>query len=359
MTATLDVIEDGVEDLVQPRPSRLRWLPITLSFIAGLGLGIITLGSEQQAVQGERTDELAAATDRDGPAIGIAVAVPGFPDSVVAIAATENSALDRVLWQARSAPTTRAMADGDNVVLDSGAEFIALSSTVPGLDGSLLSMGRFNLIRAVSAGVTSYAWHDSENGQLTYTIESAGHTTLFTVNFRGLKDEIPWVDEVGAHIAAWGSWGWAVQSTPDRITLLAPDGEFKDVEPGRVLASNHEGWILAMEGAEPKLVSAGGGVKRFATGADFGIVASAHFSPDGSSVAIAGSKGIAVLDRSSGEADSISDNSTTWVSWSSDSRFLLSSATTGFVVHDLKTGAAKTVLNNYAILTAKAVPGSS
>jgi hypothetical protein len=250
------------------------------------------------------------------------------------------------------------MADGDNVVLDSGAEFIALSSTVPGLDGSLLSMGRFNLIRAISSGVTSYAWHDSENGLLTYTIESAGQTTLFTVNFRGLKDEIPWVDEVGAHIAAWGSWGWAVQSTPDRITLLAPDGEFKDIEPGRVLASN-EGWILAMEGTEPKLVSAGGGVKRFATGADFGIVASAHFSPDGSSVAIAGSKGMAVRDRSSDEADSISDNSSTWVSWRSDSRCLLSSATTGFVVHDLNTGAAKTVLNNYAIITAKAVPGSS
>jgi hypothetical protein len=175
MTATLDVIEDGVEDLAQP-PSRLRWLPITLSFIAGLGLGVITLGSEQQAIQGDRADELEAATDRDGPAIGIAVAVPGFPDSVVAIAASENIALDRVHWQTRSAQTTRAMDDGETVVLDSGAEFIARSSPVPGLDGSLLSMGRFNLIRAVSSGVTSFAWHESENGQLTYTIECAGQT---------------------------------------------------------------------------------------------------------------------------------------------------------------------------------------
>lgn len=358
MTATLDVIEDGVEDVAQSRPPRARWLPIALSFVAGFGLGVITLAPDQQASIG---DEPSSSSELDSAQalIGTAGAISGFPDSVVAIAATENSALDRIYWPTRGEPAVRAMADGDNVTLGPDAQFIALSSQVPGLDGSVLSMGRFNLIRAISPGVTSYAWHDSENGLLSYTIENRDQTRLFTVNFRGLKDEVPWVGPAGARIASWGSWGWAIQSTPDGITLLAPDGEFKDTEPGRVLASHSQGWILAMEGSEPKLVSAGGGVKRFATGSDFGIVAAAAFSQDGSKVAIFGSTGIAILDRNSNDATFISDVSTSWASWSSDARFLLSSAATGFVVHDIEKGSSKTVLGNYAIIVAKAVPGSS
>lgn len=355
MAATLDLIEDGVEDVPRSRP---RWLPIAISFVAGLGLGVITLAPDQQATIGDAPSsgsELESAPSL----IGTAGAVPGFPDSVIAIAATENSALDRIYWPTRGEPVVRAMADGNNVVLSPNAEFVAFSSQVPGLEGSILSIGRFNLIRAISPGVTSYAWHDGENDLLSYTIENAGQTRLLTVNSTGLKDEIPWEGPPGATIASWGSWGWAIQSTPDQITLLAPDGNFKDTEPGRALASHSTGWILAMEGTEPKLVSAGGGVKRFATGSDFGIVAAAAFSPDGAKIAIFGSRGIAILARTSEEALFISDSSTSWASWSSDSRFLISSAATGFVSHDIEKGSSRTVLGNFAIIVARAVRGSS
>ncbi len=356
MTAVLDLVEDGREDTEPTRPRGWKWLPIALSFAAGLGIGVITLGSDQQAVQADRSETLAPTIAGDGPEIGLAVAVPGFPDSLVAIAATENSALDRVLWQTGAVPTTRAMADGDDVALDSEAEFIALSSSIPGLDGLLLSMGRFNLIRAVGTGVTSYVWHDTMSGSLAYSVEDGSGVRIATVNSRGLKDDVGWTGPVGARVVGWGAWGWAVQSTPDQIVLLAPNGDFKDTEVGSVFDSHESGWVFAMEGPTAKLVSSGGGVKRLSVGPDVGIVFDASFAPDGDLIAIAGSKGIVVLNRASDERIVVSEKSSSWIAWSSDSRFVLSSAQVGIVIHDMTTGRTTTVLDNLSIITAGVVP---
>lgn len=364
MTAVLELIEDGADpviDLDSTRPPRLRWLPIVLSFIAGLGLGVITLGTDQQASLGDSPEEARVAEElnqvRQGE--GIADVIPGFNSSLVAIADTENSALDRILWPTRAAPTVRPMAAGHNVALDAEAQFIAMTTLVPGLEGAVLSMGRFNLIRAVSPRVTSFTWHDNERGLLAYTSESPEGTRLSTVNFRGLISEVPWIGPSDAQIVSWGDWGWAIQTSEEQIVLIAPDGDFKDSEPGRAYASLPTGWIFAIEDSAAKLVSAGGGVKRFPGGTDFGIVADAAFSPDGAKIAVAGSKGIVLLDRTSDEVQTVGNTSTAWVSWSSDSRFILGSAPIGIVVYDTKTGSTKLVLTNYAILAARAVPDRS
>ncbi len=359
MTAVLDLVEDGIDNTEISRPPSWKWLPIVLSFVAGLGIGVMTLGSDQQAVQGDRSDTLEAAIDSDGPGIGIAIAVPGFPDSLVAIAATENSALDRILWQTRAAPTTRAMADGDNVLLDPNAEFIALSSSVPGLDGSLLSMGRFNLIRAISPGVTSYAWHDTESGSLAYSVEDGTGVRLATVNSRGLKNDVDWIGPNGARVIAWGDWGWAIQTSSDTMVLLTPDGDFKDSEVGKVFDSHESGWLFAIEGTEAKLVSSGGGVKRFKVEPDVGIVFDASFAPDADLVAVAGSQGIVILNRNSDERLVISETSASWVTWSSDSRFVLSSARVGIVIYEMATGRRTSVLDHLSIITARVAPSRS
>lgn len=304
-------------------------------------------------------ETLAQDVDRTGDFAGVSSSVPGFPDSLVAIAATENSALDRILWPTRGEPSIRAMAQGDGVALDANAQFIALTSTVPGLDGMLLSMGRFNLIRATSPGVTSYVWHDSESGLLSYTTEDESGSHLHTVTPRGLKGEIPRAFGPGAAVVGFGDWGWAIQESPDLIVLLSPNGEFKDSEAGRVFASHESGWIFAMDGADAKLISSGGGVQLVVIGSDLGIVADAKFSPDGTLIAVAGSKGILIVDRHSDRRQVLRETSTSWVSWSSDSRFVLSSASTGVVVHDVDSGDSTTVLDNFAIVVAKVVPDRS
>jgi hypothetical protein len=355
MTAILDLVEDGQDVATAPRPPRFRWLPIVLSFVAGLGLGVITLGSDQQAAQRNGSEPTTVEQDLEQAASGqgITDVIPGFSGSLVAIATTENSAFDRILWPTGALPIVRPMARGDNVTLDARAQFIAMTTVVPGLDGAVLSMGRFNLIRAISSGVTSFAWHDHDPGLLSYTTEDRLGTHISTINSRGLKSQIPWVGPPGVHIVSWGEWGWAIQMSDEQLVLIAPDGVFKDSEPGRAFASLPAGWIFVIEDSSAKFVSAGGGVKRVSVAVDFGIVADASFSPVGNKVAVAGSKGIVMLDRTTEELTLISDTSTQWVSWSPDSRFILSSAPTGINVYDTKTGSTKRVLTSYAILAAR------
>lgn len=353
MAATLDVIEDGRE-LPDQHPSG-RLLLVLVSFAAGLGLGLITLGvqSGQPPPTGASVDDLSASDANQG----ISSRVPGFSDSLVLVAATENSAHDYILWPAEGPAQTRAMADGDEVLFDPSGTFIALLSSVPGLDGSLLSMGRFNLIRAVSSGVTSYAWHDSIKGGLAYTIEDDLGTHLYTLNFRGLKTEIPWIGPGGARVAAAGEWGWAIQASADEMVLLNPEGEFKASQSGRALASQPEGWIFVADGEEMKFVSSGGGVERLNADVKPGIVADASFSPSGSSVAIASSRGTFVFNRQLDEIQVLTNESVSWVRWSSDSRFVLTPATTGLTVYDIETGVGTEVLNQRALITVAVLPG--
>jgi hypothetical protein len=158
--------------------------------------------------------------------------------------------------------------------------------------------------------------------------------------------------DVDVTVATWGDWGYALQ-IGDQVSLLTPDGDFKDVETGRSLASHEAGWLLVEDG-DLKMVSAGGGVRRLELAdRDGDEIDSAAFSPDGTRVALAGASGVEILDV---EENTLLDvgggRPSEWVSWSTDSRFVITPALSGVFVHDLQTRETHHVLTDHSVLAA-------
>lgn len=208
-----------------------------------------------------------------------------------------------------------------------------MSDSVPGLEGSVLSMGRVSSIRPVAFEVTGYAWHDADTAQLSYTKTGDGSTRLLRVTVDLAPMLVTELTMSNAVVAGWGDWGWVIQQTPERMALLTPAGDFKDSEAGIALATHESGWIFSVEGDGAKLVSAGGGVRRVPGVIGIGEVLAAAFSPDGSRVTVGGRHGLAVLDADDQEVVRVLvEFSVPSVAWSSDSRFILAPAPSGTLV---------------------------
>lgn len=355
MADNVGVVEDGVATEPPRRPSNPGWILAATGFVMGLGLGVLVVNpsagegsppvteTPPASVGSPTTSAPMSPEDR-----GVAESVPRFPDTLVAVARTTGSTLDHLLWPRQGELRTRSMAAGRDVRLDSNARFIALSESVPGSEGVLLSMGRFNQINPVASDVTSYMWHDSISGDLSYTTESDGVWHLYVVRSSFVPQLIVESNELGGTLAGFGDWGWAVQTSEDELTLLTPSGEFKDVESGVGYTSRHDGWIFAVD-ERPKLVSAGGGVQRVDTDLLVGEVNVAAFSPDGSRVAVGGAGGLSVLYLRSGVAEPFGGSAVSSVAWSSDSRFVIASSGSGVVVHDIDT------IDRYRLLPGRGV----
>jgi len=364
MSERAHVIEDGVESAPGSPATRPSWLLGAVGFALGLGLGVLVVSPGAGTTEDTPVPTTVAAaespeTTLEDPAdeLGVAGAVPGFPDAIVAIARTSSSSLDHVLWPLEGDPRVRSMAGGDDVVLDAGSVFIAMSDGVPGIDGTLLSMGRFNSIQPVAAGVVSYAWHDSEGARLAYTQLEGDATRLFTVRADLNPTPVAELPTATAEVVGWGDWGWAIQQTPDEIVLLTPDGDFKDSETGVAFATHESGWVFAVEGDEAKLVSAGGGVRKIQTPFSVGTVRGATFSPDGSKIAVIGATGVAMLVIETQEVTELMGFATPSVSWSSDSRFVLAVAPLGLAIIDLEAiDTGFSVLDSYTAVAVGVVP---
>jgi hypothetical protein len=332
-----------------------------IGFGFGLGLGVLlasptNLPGEIAGVT-EPTVSSPVATAEEPADSGISGLVPDFPDALVGVGDSVGSGHDYLLWPVSGDLVVRSMTGGGGISLDSSGQYVALSEQVPGLKGLLLSMGRFNGIRHVTSGVTSYAWHDAEAGALAFTTEENGEWHLLRV--RGGFSPSPVVSGTvpGGSVAAWGDWGFAIQAPDDRVVLLTADGEPKDIEPGTALAAHESGWILVEEDGL-KLVSSGGGVRRLQI-PDLGGVLAAAFSPDGSRVAVAGRLDVAVIDLSGDEVVTIPGYPGNWVSWSSDSRFVIGPARSGLHVNDLETGESYQVLIGRSMVAAQVLPLST
>lgn len=344
MSDRVNVVEDGLTT-TRPgrptRPSRPSWIQGAVGFALGLGLGVLVVspgGDLPEDAPVPTTVAVAEPTVTSTLPIerepGLAEVVDGFPDALVAIARTTSTSLDHVLWPHRGEVRVRSMTGGEHIVLDVGSQFIAFSDRVPGLSGSLLSMGRFNSIQPVASHVTSYTWHDSEPARLAYTQDAGQGALLFTVK-ADLNPVLVGEIEDGSEVAAWGDWGWAIQQS-GTILLLSPDGAFKDTEVGTAYASHGTGWVFAMEGDEAKLVSAGGGVRRIQAPLGVGAIRRAAFSPDGTRVAVVGATGVVVVDVETQEIGQLTEFTSTSVAWSTDSRFVAIAAPSGLLVVDLE-----------------------
>jgi hypothetical protein len=285
--------------------------------------------------------------------------VPGFPDALVAVGDSIGSGHDHLLWPVGGSLVTRPMTGGGDIHLDASSIFVALTEAVPDLPASMLSMGRFNAIRPLSTGVTSYSWHDSTSGYLAYTTEVDEEWRLYRVSGGFQPKLITRGSLDGATIAAWGDWGFAVQLPDGQIQMLTSEGELKDVTAGVAMASHESGWILvADEGL--KLVSAGGGVRILDRPQVPETVFAASFSPDGSRVAVVGNREVVVYDVDDAEATiTAAGFQGGWVTWSSDSSFLVAPARSGVFIHDLEKGESHQVLVGHSILTAGVLPLST
>lgn len=364
MTPESLVVEDGVEERGPPEGTRSSWLLVAVAFALGLALGTLASPPEAREVADDATSD---PTTLDAPLepfadeseSGISDLVADFPDALVAVGDGIGSGHDYLLWPVGGPLVTRSMTGGDEVLLDATGQFIAMIDRVPGLDGAVLSIGRFNGIRAVSSGVTSHVWHDGKSGDLAFTTETEGEWLLQRVSGNFKPATVVGGPADGRTVAAWGQWGFAVQ-TPDReVMLLNPGGEMKAIEPGVVLASHHSGWLLVEDGGL-KLVSAGGGVSRLDLVDVPERIFAAAFAPDGNRVAVAGRVGVVVYDLDDeDEIANLSGYPGGWLAWSSDSRFIIAPARSGVVIHDLETGNSLQTLVGHNVIVAQVLPLST
>ncbi|HSM44177.1 MAG TPA: hypothetical protein VK969_04085 [Acidimicrobiia bacterium] len=358
------VVADGVDEKTPRVQSRSSWLLVAVAFALGLALG--TLASSPTEAPAVAAEEVAEQTIADGPVepavdeyeAGVSGRIPEFPDALVAIGDGIGSGHDHLLWPVGGPLVMRSLTGGSNVQLDAIGQFVAMSDGVPGLEGVVLTMGRFNAMRAVSPAVTSYSWHDSSTGQLAFTSEQEGEWRLQLVSGTFFPSTVVSGPVDGPSIAAWGDWGFAIQDE-DQISLLNPAGEPKSVQSGVALTSHQSGWLL-VEDDGLKMVSAGGGVRRLDLADVPTTVFAAAFSPDGDLAAVAGRFGVIVYDLASEmEIAEIPGFPTGWLAWSSDSRFVIAPAQSGILVHDLETGEVHRALVGHSVVSARALPLST
>lgn len=360
------VVEDGVDEKTPRAESRSSWLLVAVAFALGLALGTLASSPTEAPAAAAEAEAVPEPTIADGPAepaveeydAGVSGSIPEFPDALVAIGNGIGSGHDHLLWPVRGPLVTRSLTGGGDVQLDATGHFVAMSDAVPGLEGVVLTMGRFNAMRPVSPAVTRYAWHDSSTGQLAFTTEEDGEWRLQRVTSTFFPTTVVSGPADGGFIAAWGDWGFAIQDE-DQISLLNPAGEPKSVQFGNALASHHSGWLLVEEDGL-KLVSAGGGVRRLDLQNVPTTIFAAAFSPDGDRAAVAGRFGVIVYDLASeAEIAEIPGFPTGWLAWSSDSRFVIAPAQSGILVHDLETGELHRTLVGHTVVSARALPLST
>jgi hypothetical protein len=217
-------------------------------------------------------------------------------------------------------------------------------------------MGRFNRIQPVSSGVTGYEWHDSNSGQLAYTIEDDQEWRLYRISGNFDPKLVTTATPNGGTVAAWGEWGYAIQLPDNRVELLTPRGELKATETGVALASHRSGWVLVEDGGL-KLVSAGGGVRILEATDVPETVLAASFSPDGTKAAVVTRLGVMVVDLNDLERNTMAPAYRGgWVTWSSDSRFVVAPAQTGVSIYDVLDEKAHNLLFGHEILVAQTLP---
>jgi hypothetical protein len=362
MTDDLKVRVDGVRSEPDHPVPRSTLVMVVAAFVVGLGLGVLIVPNTPDAPSPESglaAPEDASHTLSPPETGGISDVVTGFPDALVAVRSDNGSGLQHLLWPVQGPLVEQSMDTGENLKFDSSSLFIAHTTTVPGLEGWVLSMGRYNTIRPFVSGVTSFAWHDATSGSLAFTTEVGGEAKLWVVGADLQPEQVGFELAAGMRLATWGDWGWALDTGDNHTMLLNPEGELRAEIRGEPIASFPTGWILV--GSEGyQLVSAGGGIDGLIGQPDIGFLREARFSPDGGRVALAGSYAVAILNlKADGVAETLPGPGSSWVAWSSDSRFLVLSARRGLRIHDLENGSSDIVLEPQTIVVGDVIPLST
>lgn len=360
MAREVRVVEDGVEERpgVRRGASGPSWSWLTLGFVVGLSVAIFFMGADPEAPRdqdeaGGTSGSSAALPDPSGEEAdpesvgsveitGLAEAVGGFPDTLAAVSQGSASTLQLLTWPLEGEPIREPLAGfaSRSVRFDAGGGMIALAAEVPGSEGMLLSMGVPRRIWPVATEVTGYAWHDAEVGVLAYTQVVDGELLLWRTDSSLEPDLVARGVGLGDHLAAWGTWGYAIQGD-GRLSLLTGDGELRTVVAGRALDSDPSGWLVVAADDGLRLVSSGGGVNKVdADVGQLGSLEAGSLSPDRTRLAVAAPEGhmIIPLDGEGEPAVASVAIGVAQLRWSSDSRYLLSPSLNGIVVVDAESG---------------------
>jgi hypothetical protein len=341
MTSDVRIVEDGLEQRSPaPRPPS-AWVWLATGIVVGLGIGVVVF--TPTSTVGDELLPVAAATPVTTIEIpasppGITDVVPGFPDALVVITGDDGQSLSHLLWPVVRDMVTRSLPVGDSgeVSFDASGTWIATATRVPDAEGFVLSMGKASFLDPVASNVTSFSWSDEESALLSYTQLVDGQWLLWVVGpdrnpdliARGLKDR--------GDVAAWGDWGWALQTQSGEVTLLASSSEVIGAHEGVALDSHPTGWVL-IDNDGLMLVSTSGVVTALDTLVDpVGGAVAAEVSPDGTKVAVVGREGLKVFPVD-GEGEVIHASFTaepSQVTWSSDSRFVVVPLVVGVIFVD-------------------------
>ena len=364
MASDVRVVEDGLDQRPPVRRSTSAWVWLTTGIAVGLLFGVVLFTPSTADV-----DELPAAATAppiasiEEPANpqGIADAIPGFPDALVVVTSDDGQSLSHILWPVERDKVTRSLPGGDSgkVSFDVSGTWIATATHVPDAEGFVLSMGRATFLVPLASNITSFSWHDEESAFLSYTQIVDRQWLLWVVGpdrnpdliARGLDDR--------GDVAAWGEWGWALQTQSGVVTLLTSTGEFKEAHDGIALDS-HPTLGIVIDDDGLMLISTSGVVSVLDASVDsIGGAGAAEVSPDGTKLAVVGGSGLEVLPVD-GEGEVIHAPFTTGpfqVTWSSDSRFVIVPWVGGIIVVDtVETGRRYEDLTSQRVRAVAVIP---
>ncbi|MFV1963136.1 MAG: hypothetical protein ACC658_15040 [Acidimicrobiia bacterium] len=344
MASDVRVVEDGLEQRPPARRPASAWVWLVIGIAVGLGFGVVfftpTASIEDEQPAAATAPSIAPIEDPANTQ-GIADVIPGFPDALVAVSAYDGQGLKHILWPKARDKVTRSLPGGNSgaVRFDVSGTWIATATNVPDSEGFVLSMGRPTGLVPLVSNVTSFSWNDEEAAFLSYTQLVDGQWLLWVVGPNRKPDLITRGMNNRGEVAAWGDWGWAIQTQSGEVTLLTSSAEINDVYEGIVLDSHPTAGVVIADD-ELMLVSTSGVVRTLETSLNsIGGADAAELSPDGTKLAVVGGSGLKVLPvDQEGEVLAAPITSSAYqpaqVAWSSDSRFVIVPWSGGIIVVD-------------------------
>ena len=365
MVGDVKVVMDGVDrDRPKRRPNP-PWIWVVAGLVVGFGFGALlsTPVTTAPVPADDQTPQEPVSTVEEIPdPVGIADAVPGFPDALVAVSETEGRALEYLLWPVAGDPIARPLPAGDfgTAAFDTSGSWLAISTQVPDSEGLVLSVGRPAFLQPHASNVTSFKWHDGNQPALAYTQVVDDEWHLWEVGpDRNSEIKARGLDPAGK-VAAWGDWGWAIQNpVNNQITLLTPDGELKTTVDGVVFDSYPAGWMVFGDDEGLHWLSSGGGLRSLDIAVEsIGPILTLAVSPDGESVAMLGAGGLKVSPLNGDGLVMVAPFTVELpvLVWSSDSRFVVLPWMRGVVVFDVVGGGRSfEQLTNYMVNTVSVI----
>lgn len=363
MADDVQVVVDGADATSVSKRPRSPLVMGVLGLTIGVGFGAVFFSpiASREPTPTTVSATASAASPAEPTDSGTTEVIPGFTDALVAVAAGDTDSLNHLLWPREGSLRQRPMFAGETVFFDATAQHLAVSQTVPDMEGVVLAVGRFNSIQTIASGVTSFAWHDSASKHMGYTTMEDGVWTLWHMtpdlrSHRVITDLVP-----GGELIGWGDWGWAIQEPDEQVVLLNPVGDLRATHEGVALTSTPDGWILVVADTI-QMVSGGGGVRGLGVGSGIvgmGPVIDASVSPDGGLVAVSGRESTVVLSVDSPSESPIAQFdllAADGLAWTSNGQFLLVPTGAGILLLDIESNQVSRILDTYSILAVDVIP---